>query len=359
MKLARVRLYIILLAGGLAACSSPASPGGTVTVTTAGVLAPANGAFIANLAQPVTLTVSNAFVASGGSAVSYTFEVSSDPAFGTKLQTRDVPQQASQTSVTLDVLPAGKDYYWRVRTTSGDTVGSFSGATRFTIGPAIVIGVPTPVSPTSGAVLNVWPTFVVSNAPKTGPVGTLQYRFDISTTSSFNTLLISGIVAEGASQTSYTPTGLNAPSASTQYFWRVTMTDAGSGISGSSTNPVPLTLDATSQSQAGKIAAQLGVTLWPGAQPPGTTGKAVMGDNWQVQTLTAFGGARFQSPMPEWLRIFDLIDRGMDPQAAIDWMHGNGYQTSAAWFPSVNVLGFQFTYAALINGRWDLVVRNE
>jgi len=78
-----------------------------------------------------------------------------------------------------------------------------------------------------------------------------------------------------------------------------------------------------------------------------------------VQTLTSVNGVRFLSPMPEWLRVFDLMDRGMAPQAAIDWMHGNGYQTTAAWFPSVQVLGFQFTYAALINGRWDLILRAE
>ena len=30
--------------------------------------------------------------------------------------------------------------------------------------------------------------------------------------------------------------------------------------------------------------------LWPGAQPPGTTGHAVLGNNWQVQTLTAYTG---------------------------------------------------------------------
>jgi len=357
MKSVRIGLYIVL-ATTLAACSTPVAPAGTVTVTTGAALAPANGAQIPNLSQPVTLTVSNAFVASGAGSATYTFEVASDPAFASKILTRDVAEQANQTSLKLDVLPAGKDYYWRVRTTSGNTVGTFTDATRFTIGPAIVIGVPSPVSPAGGTVLSFWPTFTVSNATRSGPVGTLQYRFDISTNASFNTLIISGTVPEGLNQTSFTPTGLAVPSSSTQYFWRVTVTDPGSGVSGASTNAVSISLD-PAQSQAARLAAQLGVVLWPGIQPPGTMGKAIMGDNWQVQTLTSVNGVRFLSPMPEWLRVFDLMDRGMAPQAAIDWMHGNGYQTTAAWFPSVQVLGFQFTYAALINGRWDLILRAE
>jgi hypothetical protein len=357
MKFVRFGLYIIL-AASLAACTSPVSPAGSVTITTGAALAPANGAQIPNLSQPVTLAVSNAFVAGTGGSVNYTFEVASDPAFGSKILTRDVAQQANQTAVTLDVLPAGKDYYWRVRATSGTTVGTFTDATRFTIGPAIVIGVPVPVSPTSGAIFNIWPTFTVTNATKSGPVGTLQYRFDISTNASFSSLVNSGTVPEGVNQTSYTPSGLAAPSSTTQYFWRVTVTDPGSGISGASTNAVSFQFDPAT-SQAGKLAAQLGVVLWPGIQPPGTTGKAVLGDNWQVQSLVSVNGIRFQSPMVEWLRVFDLMDRGMDPQSAIDWMHNNGYQTTAAWFPSVNVLGFQFTYAALIGGKWDLVLRLE
>jgi hypothetical protein len=48
----------------------------------------------------------------------------------------------------------------------------------------------------------------------------------------------------------------------------------------------------------------------------------------------------------------------MSPQAAIDWMHANGYPTAAAYFSSVNVIGYQFSYLALINGQWDLVIRS-
>ena len=59
----------------------------------------------------------------------------------------------------------------------------------------------------------------------------------------------------------------------------------------------------------------------------------------------------------EEVRVFDLLDRGFDPQGAIDWMNGNGYRTIAAWYPSVQVIGFQFEYMALVNGRWDIVLK--
>lgn len=97
--------------------------------------------------------------------------------------------------------------------------------------------------------------------------------------------------------------------------------------------------------------------LWTGSQPPGTSGHAVLGDNWQAQSLTAYTGISFVSPPLEALRVFDLLDRGFDPQAALNWMNGNGYLTSAVYYPNVNVIGFSTMYMAFVNGRWDLVLR--
>ena len=97
--------------------------------------------------------------------------------------------------------------------------------------------------------------------------------------------------------------------------------------------------------------------LWTGIQPPGTNGHAVIGDNWNVQTLTAYTGVSFVSPTLEELRVFDLLDRGFEPQGALDWMNGNGYPISAAYYSATNVIGFPSEYMAYINGRWDLVLR--
>ena len=67
----------------------------------------------------------------------------------------------------------------------------------------------------------------------------------------------------------------------------------------------------------------------------------------------------FVSPTIEELRLFDLIDRGMNPDAAIAWMHANGYPTIAAYYSSLGVIGVLYEYMALVNGRWDLVLRGE
>jgi hypothetical protein len=351
----------MLLALGVTACTtSPVSPAGAVTVTLAAPVSPANGAQIPNLAQPVTLTVANATVTDSTAGVTYTFEVANDAGFNSKVATKDVPQTSGQTSLTLGMLPPGQDYYWHVRTTGGDTVGGFTNALKFTIGQPIVVGTPSPVSPSNGSVLNSWPTLTVNNAPHSGPVSVLVYKFDLATSPSFTTIVASGAVSEGNGQTSFqVPAGTALPQQATQYYWRVTPTDQSSGISGGTAPAQNFTVSVPNTIQA-KLAAQLGFqSLWPGAQPPGTNGHAVLGDNWQVQTLIAHSGVPFTSPMLEWLQLFDLMDRGFDPQGAIDWMHGNGYPTAAAWFPGPAVIGVQYVYLALINGRWDLVLRNE
>jgi hypothetical protein len=71
----------------------------------------------------------------------------------------------------------------------------------------------------------------------------------------------------------------------------------------------------------------------------------------------SFTGVTFENPPLDTLQVFDLIDRGMDPAAAVDWMHANGYPTIGLWYPSVQVVAFQWEYMALINGQWDIVLR--
>ena len=118
------------------ACTSPIGPVGAVTVSTAVAISPANGAFITNSAQPVTLTVRNAFVSDPSVAVRYAFEVAADSAFAAVVQTRDVAQAPDSTSAKLDSLPSNSDYYWRVRTVAGDLRSDYTTALKFTIGPA-------------------------------------------------------------------------------------------------------------------------------------------------------------------------------------------------------------------------------
>lgn len=360
MKLRFLSLCLLIPATLGAACTSPVKPAGSVTITAASPVSPANGAQIANAAQPVTLTVTNALVTDASASVTYTFEVSTDSGFVTKVATKDVPQTPGQTAVKLDTLAPAKDYYWHVRATSGDTVGTFAPALKFTIGPAVVIQAPAPLLPANGSTLQVLrPIFTVSNAVRSGPVTTLSYRFEISTASNFSTILLSGTVPEGSNgQTSFTPS--SDLSATGTYFWRASATDAANGVTSSFSAPQSVTL-ATPTRQS-LLAAQQGLTLWSGVQPPGTNGKAKLGSNWEIQTAVAgpggpLTGTVFTSPRLELLQIFDLLDRGFDMQPAIDWMHANGYATTAVAAPAIGVIGFSFEYIALINGAWDLVIR--
>jgi hypothetical protein len=122
-------------------------------------------------------------------------------------------------------------------------------------------------------------------------------------------------------------------------------------------------------SAAARLAAQVGVVLWPNAQPTGTNGQAVMGDNWAPTTMYHVPThTYFQSPTAEMLRIFDLIDRGYDVQVAINWMNGNGYPTIAYWYlpPEKAVIGLQYVYIACTPpssyphcGKWDVVLKTE
>jgi len=57
------------------------------------------------------------------------------------------------------------------------------------------------------------------------------------------------------------------------------------------------------------------------------------------------------------LQLFDLLDRGFDPDGAIGWMKTNGYPTTAVWYPDVKSIGLPFQYLALVNGAWELVLR--
>ena len=174
-KVARVLLII----GLVSSCAkSPVSPVGGVTVTTPGVASPANGAQVPNAAQPVTLVVTNAFVTSAPDSVNYTFEVASDAAFTSNVQSKDVPQGSSQTTLKLDA--------WRL---AGTTTGGFarrvktrSGwytpAMKFTIGAAVTLQAPAAVAPDASAVTTPQPTLTVANAARTDRLERLPDRFE-------------------------------------------------------------------------------------------------------------------------------------------------------------------------------------
>jgi hypothetical protein len=349
---------------------SPTTPSGNATVTTPALLAPSNGAQIPNLKQPVTLTISNAFVTDSSAAVLYTFEVATDAAFASKVQTPTASSGNGQTSVVLNTLPPGLNYFWHARVTNGGTVGTFSATGTFTVGAAVALTTPNPVGPPGGATPSGWPTFTVTNSIRTGPVAQLTYRFDVSTTTTFASTVLSSAVSEGPNgQTSFTPPFSTPVPAGTLLYWRAAAVDAQDGITSAPSTAQSFTPQALTQQAL--LAAMMGQTLWPGAQPPGTNGQAVLGDgcdgspNWGIATcFSPVGGVNFQAPTIEALRFFDLFDRGYDPQSAIVWLDTNGYPTAAQWYPPPEkaVLGLGFFYLAA-RGKvvgfgtiWDIVI---
>jgi hypothetical protein len=350
-------VYGVLVCFLATACSTsnPSSP--SASVASPVLLAPSNGAQIANSAQPVTLAVQNA-VLSQVVAATYTFEVATDSAFANKVQTKSgVAAGASgQTSLTLGTLAAGSDYYWHAQAIAGGTTGVFSPVSKFTIGASVTITAPTALSPANGATVPTTPTLTVINATSTGPAGPIAYRFDISTSPTFATGTVTGSVVAGASQTSFTPS--SALAANTTFYWRAVAIDQTSLVTSPTSAVLSFTTNATAGSVAITLAAQEGLTLWPNAQPPGTPGQAVLGNGWGVQNTVDFHGVPFVSPVIDALREFDLIDRGMDPQSALDWCHNNGYANSGVWVPSSNVVGFPQEYMGLLAGSWFMAIRS-
>jgi hypothetical protein len=202
----------------------------TASLTSPRPLQPASGAMIKNLSQPVTLVVANAVITQS-TTVTYAFEVATDGAFANKVVTNtSVAQGANgQTSLQLGTLAPATDYYWHAKAQGGGTTGVFSVASKFTIGPAIAINAPTPVSPLTGTATAGTPTFTVNNATRTGPAGPITYRFDISSSSAFNPVGVTGTVAEGSGQTSFTPN--TSLAANTTFYWRATALDQTNSVS--------------------------------------------------------------------------------------------------------------------------------
>jgi hypothetical protein len=227
---------------GVAACGSPSKP--TDTLTAPHGVTPSQGAVVAFASQPVTLTVQNA-TSTGKNPVTYTFDVATDSGFGNIVFTQgSVPAgTGGQTSITVDKLPANQVYYWRARIADGSANGPVANTASFTVGPDIVINAPQLLTPGDGDTVNdTKPTFTVTDATHTGPVGTIYYRFDVSTSSSFSSVVASGTVKETSTQTSYTVTA--DLTVGTTYYWRVTATDPANSVTSAASSTESFKLEA-------------------------------------------------------------------------------------------------------------------
>src|SRR3984893_6935969 len=149
-----LRAFVVALAAAAASCGSnnPSQPSAGASALTSSIVAPRpvappNSAQVRNSDQPVTLAVQNAVSTKPG--VTYLFEVATEAAFTTKVQTKDAVAEGTggQTSVKLDALAAAKDYYWHARASGGGTTGVVGAMYRFSLGAAIVLHPPSAVQP--------------------------------------------------------------------------------------------------------------------------------------------------------------------------------------------------------------------
>ncbi len=127
----------------VAACGTDSPAGGSSSITAPKAVSPAMGASVKYAEQPLTLTVQNA-VSTGSAAVTYSFEVASDPAFTAIVATKEkVAAGTDLTSVKLDAaLAGGKGYYWRARANDGAVDGPNSSTINFSLGAAVDLSAP-------------------------------------------------------------------------------------------------------------------------------------------------------------------------------------------------------------------------
>jgi len=168
----------------------------TVSSTTPRPTSPTAGVTVPFVSQPVRLVVTNA-VSTAPDAPTYTFQVSTDPAFGSLVANlTSVAAGDGQTAVTLNRLAGSTTYYWRALIVAAGEPGPISAASNFTVGPEVVIQAPVLVSPAGGSTVSDTPTLTVANAARTGPAGELQYRFEIADNAAFSATVYSVVVPE-------------------------------------------------------------------------------------------------------------------------------------------------------------------
>jgi len=216
---------IVAAVAAVPACSkSPDAP--SVSFTSPLASAPANGTSYKFNAQPVSLTINNAVRTSSATAT-YSVEVATDTGFANKVYTKDGIAEGSgpTTSVVISSLAGNATYYWRWKTNIDGVTGSPSPTQSFFVQQQIIINVPSISDPASGVtVSDPRPTFTTRNATTQGQVGPITYEFQVSTASSFASIVASQIVPQqSGSTTSWTP-GVDLPAAT--LFWRVRAIDS-------------------------------------------------------------------------------------------------------------------------------------
>jgi len=194
-----------------------------VDITAPVLIEPAQGFKFRESEQPIRLVVQNA-TTNGVRPLTYTFEVSADPNFSTKVFGRsNVAPGDGRTSVQIDRLEIGRAYFWRAWAQDGANTGAMATA-GFEIYPKPAVTPPSPVSPVNNELITTTtPGIKVNNATFVGPVGALAYEFQVATDQAFTKLVAAGIQNGGSGQTTFNSTPL--PNGVTVY-WRARAGDS-------------------------------------------------------------------------------------------------------------------------------------
>ncbi len=196
-----------------------------VSITPPSIVQPDSGAKVAVDQQPLVLVVVNA-ATSGVRPLTYVFEIAADAGFANKVFIREgIAPGDGRTSLRLpDSLAAGRTYFWRARAEDGANTGPFSSTAAFEVFTPIVIGAPVSIAPIDNTKTeSLHPRFTFFNAPRSGPVGRITYRLEVSDSDSFANKIAVWMLEEQQGQTA-----LDAPAdlpASKQLFWHVRVVD--------------------------------------------------------------------------------------------------------------------------------------
>jgi hypothetical protein len=290
-----------------------------VTLSSPRLVTPEDGANIPYAQQPITLTIGNA-VTTGKTALTYTFDVSTDSGFGSTVYTKSgVAAGGTQTTLQIDKLAGATTYYWRARASSGSFEGPNAKAHSFKVGPEVVLQAPVLASPGANDTVNQQPTLTVNNVQRSGPAGNIEYRFEISHASDFGSLAYVATVAE-RSDLSYTQHTVSQRLDEGTYWWRVQATDTTNSVTSpySAANPFKVTrgLDLNTVSvvmgpaNIGQWEETAQITnafwadgqlciyhtrlgIWPGVPFFGDAGTLVEGNQWVFAFINGqwYGGA--------------------------------------------------------------------
>jgi hypothetical protein len=200
-----------------------------ITLTAPAPVTPTDGQQIRFSDQPIKLVVNNA-ATTGTTALTYTFEVASDAAFGSIVATKGGTTAGGQQTASLDKLSGDKKYFWRARASSGSFNGPNSKARSFQVGPEVVLGTPVAAFPPDNGTLTGSARLTVNNVDRSGPVGQVAYRVEVSSSSTFSSTVFVGSAAEqGGGQTSI-QVSPGVLSTGATYFWRAEASDSPSGV---------------------------------------------------------------------------------------------------------------------------------